>query len=153
MFVVIILGVLISKFQTKVACCSSSLVHHSLLYSPLFPSSSKCSPFIILKHSWLQWSSISSSFFSLNIVTIMFDQGAGASTWVGGRDCSATSGTFGNFVSTMSLVSRLRSALIFQAVSLFVEFSSVLPHLHNKKISVVGHRRDSNVDLLSTHCG
>ena len=45
------------------------------------------------------------------------------------------------------------TALIFQTVSLFVEFSSFLPHLHDKKISVVGHRRDSNVDLLSTHRG
>ena len=43
------------------------------------------------------------------------------------------------------------TALIFQTVSLFVEFSSFLPHLHNKKISVVGHRRDSNVDLFSAH--
>ena len=104
--VVLMLGVLILKFQTKVSCCSSFLVHHSLVHYPSFSYSSTCTSFIIPIFI-ITMIIIIIIIFSLNMVTIMFDQGAGASTWVGGRDCSATSGTFGSFVSTMIFVSRL----------------------------------------------
>ena len=152
--VVLMLGVLILKFQTKVSCCSSFLVHHSLVHYPSFSYSSTCTSFIILKYSRSQWSSLSSSFFPwpssrscLTTGRVLLPE------WVDGIARPHLAPLAVSWAQWFSSRDYIWTALIFQTVSLFVEFSSFLPHLHNKKISVVGHRRDSNVDLLSTHCG
>ena len=152
--VVLMLGFLILKFQTKVSCCSSFLVHHSLVHYPSFSYSSTCTSFIILKYSRSQWSSLSSSFFPwpssrscLTTGRVLLPE------WVDGIARPHLAPLAISWAQWFSSRDYIWTALIFQTVSLFVNFSSFLPHLHDKKISVVGHRRDSNVDLLSTHCG